>query len=95
MTIASLEDVENNVKYMARNRLFIQEFVRNYIINETNKSNNYQNKKRIVKNLEIGDRVLVKNHLIRNKLDLSWLGPGRVVELGKNYCILELGNKKI
>ena len=79
---------------MARNRLFIQEFVRNYIINETNKSNNYQNKKRIVKNLEIGDRVLVKNHLKRNKLDLSWLGPGRVVELGKNYCILELGTKK-
>ena len=94
-TIANLEDVENNVKYMARNRLFIQEFVRNNIINETNKRNTYRNKKRIVKNLEIGDRVLVKNHLKRNKLDLSLLGPGRVVEVGKNYCILELGNKKI
>ena len=82
---------------MAHNRLFIQEFVRNNIINEKNKRNtkSYQNKKRIVKNLEIGDRVLVKNHLKRNKLDLSWLGPGRVVEVGKNYCILELGNKKI
>ena len=60
---------------MARNRLFIQEFVRNNIINETNKRNTYQNKKRIVKNLEIGDRVLVKNHLKRYKLDLFWLGP--------------------
>ena len=27
LTIANLEDVENNVKYIARNRLFIQEFV--------------------------------------------------------------------
>ena len=80
---------------MARNRLFIQEFVRNNIINETNKRNTYRNKKRIVKNLEIGDRVLVKNHLKRNKLDLSWLGPGRVVEMGKKFCVLELGNKKI
>ena len=94
-TIANLEDVENNVKYMAQNRLFIQEFVRNNIINETNKRNTYRNKKRIVKNLEIGDRVLVRNHLKRNKLDLSWLGPGRVVDVGKNYCVLELGNKKI
>ena len=94
-TIANLEDVENNVKYMARNRLFIQEFVRNNIINETKKRNTYRNKKLIVKNLEIGDRVLVRNHLKRNKLDLSWLGPGRVDDVGKNYCVLELGNKKI
>ena len=94
-TIATLEDVESNVQYMDRNRLFIQEFVRNNIINETNKRNTYHNKKRIVKNLEIGYRVLVKKHLKRNKLDLSWLGPGRVVELGKKFCIMKLGNKKI
>ena len=91
-TWKTLRVMSNN---MARNRLFIQEFVLNNIINETNKRNTYENKKRIVKNLEIGDRVLVKNHLKRDKLDLSWLGPGRVVELGKKICIMELGNKKI
>ena len=38
-TIYNFDTIEHNVKYLARNRLFIQEFVRNNIINETNKRN--------------------------------------------------------
>ena len=38
-TIYNFDTIEHNVKYLARNRLFIQEFVRNNIINEINKRN--------------------------------------------------------
>ena len=38
-TIYNFDTIEHNVKHLARNRLFIQEFVRNNIINETNKRN--------------------------------------------------------
>ena len=38
-TIYNFDTIEHNVIYLARNRLFIQEFVRNNIINETNKRN--------------------------------------------------------
>ena len=70
-TIYNFESVESSVKYRAKNRLFIQEFIRNNIINESLKRNIYHNKRRVDKNTEVGVRVLVPNHLKKHKLDRS------------------------
>ena len=42
-TIYNFDTVESSVKYQSKNRLFIQEFITNKIINETLKRNAYHN----------------------------------------------------
>ena len=90
-----LPESELQVQFFARQNLLIQEQIRTIIINETNKRTQYHNTKRKDKILKVGDRVLIRNHLKRHKLDLSWLGPAVVIDVIKNKCIVKLGTRNI
>jgi len=86
------DNPENLVKYRARQCALIQEQIRHNIITNTTKRNQYHNLKRKDKNLKIGDRVLIKNHTKKSKLDLNWIGPGSVTNLDNNKCSVSVGN---
>ena len=83
------------VKYRAREALRIHENIRSTIINNTTTRNAYRNLSRKDKNIKIGDRVLLRNHCRKNKLDLSWLGPGVMVDVKRNACTVKINNKTV
>ena len=73
----------------------IHENIRNTIINNTEKRNFRQNLHRKEKNIKTGDRVLLRNNQKSNKLDLSWLGPFKVLHVVKNKAILDVKDKQL
>ena len=73
----------------------IHENIRNTIINNTEKRNFRQNLHRKDKIIKTGDRVLLRNNQKSTKLDLSWLGPFKVLDVVKNKAILDVKDKQL
>lgn len=91
----NIENIENQVIYRARETAIIQEQIRANIINETNVQRLHQNRHRKDKLLNVGDRILVRNHIKKSKLDLNWLGPGVITKIEKNKCNIRIGHKEM
>jgi hypothetical protein len=49
------------------------------------------------KQYEIGDKVLMKNHVPRSKFDEKWLGPMEIVKINKNstYYLMDINARRI
>ena len=73
----------------------IHENIRNIIINNTEKRNFRQNLHIKDKIIKTGDRVLLRNNQKSTKLDLSWLGPFKVLDVVKNKAILDVKDKQL
>ena len=93
--IYNLDSSENIVKIKARETVFIQDKIRLNIINQCNKRTLYLNQRKKDKVLQVNDRVLVRNHQKKHKLNLAWLGPGQIVELKRNSCVVRIGYKTL
>ena len=83
-TLYNFDSVTDLVKYRAREAVQIHENVRVNIANNTATRNHYRNLFRKDKNLQIGDRVLLRNHAKKHKLELTWIGPGKIMEIKRN-----------
>ena len=57
-----------------------------------NEISNLHRKDKIIKT---GDRVLLRNNQKSTKLDLSWLGPFKVLDVVKNKAILDVKDKQL
>ena len=61
--------------------------------------NSMRNKGQLVhrkdKIIKTGDRVLLRNNQKSTKLDLSWLGPFKVLDVVKNKAILDVKDKQL
>ena len=68
--------------YLNNKKINIQN-IKNNIIESANKSNIKINKNRIKYFYKIDDMIYTKN-IIRNKLDEKWLGPFKIIKIGKN-----------
>ena len=73
----------------------IHENIRNTIINNTEKRNFRQYLHRKEKVIKTGDQVSLRNNQKSNKLDLSWLGPFKVLDVVKNTAILDVKDKQL
>ena len=89
-------NLETDVKHHARTTALIHEQIRHTIMTQTQLRTSRHNLSRLSdKNLTVGDRVLIKNHRKSHKLELTWLGPGRITSITNNKCIIQLGNSTI
>jgi len=91
--IYELNTATNIINYRATENARIQETIRNNIIKQTEKRHNYANLKRKNKSFNVGDRVLLRNNSKKHKLDLSWLGPAKIISVCKNRCKILLHNE--
>ena len=45
--------------------------------------------------IKTGDRVLLRNNQKSNKLDLSWLGPFKVLDVVNKKALLDVKDKQL
>ena len=83
------------VQARAREALRIHQNIRNVIVNNTATRTQYKNLSRKDKIIRVGDRVIVRNHQRKHKLDLAWLGPGYVTEVKRTGCSVQIHTKTI
>ena len=94
-TLYNYDSPASAVQYRLKQNLLIQQQIKANITNCNEQRNLQRNLNRKDKILNVNDRVLIKNHTKQHKLELSWLGPGKIVSVNGNRAIIDIQHKQI
>ena len=92
-TLYNVDDPQALVRVRESRADMVRTNVRNEILSNRALQHAAANKKKRDRIININDRVLFKNHVRSNKLDLYWQGPGIVSQIDKNALTITIGKK--
>ena len=92
--VYNYDSPESLVTLREKRASYIRDHIRKNIQSSREMQHLYSNKRKADRKIEIGDRVIFKNHSKANKLDLNYIGPAVVTQVVNNHKLtLKLNNK--